>query len=170
MEQAHFSVVRVGEFAWSTIEPSEDHYEFMWLDLGTPTDAPPSWLTSKYPETPRVDENGGRAPPGNRRQFNYANRVYRRFCAKIVRQMASRYGHNSNVIGWQIGNEYKDESFDAATRTQFQQFLRDKYKTLANLNSHWTTAYSSQTYSAWSQIPMSAFPVLSMKLSLINHH
>src|ERR1700756_330237 len=64
MEQAHFSVIRIGEFAWSTMEPAEDRYEFTWLDraialaashhmavvLGTPTDAPPTWLTSKYPE------------------------------------------------------------------------------------------------------------------------
>ena len=170
MEQAHFSVVRVGEFAWSTMAPSEGHYEFSWLDraialaarhhiavvLGTPTDAPPAWLTSKYPETLRVDENGRRAEHGNRRQFNYANPLYRRFCAEIVHEMAVRYGHNLNVIGWQIANEYTDESFDPETRAQFQQFLRDKYKTLESLNEHWTTAYWSQTYTAWSQIPLPA--------------
>src|SRR5215472_9053911 len=145
MEQAHFNVVRIGEFAWSTMEPSEGRYEFAWLDraialaarhhilvvLGTPTDTPPAWLTSNYPETLRVDENGNRAQHGNRRQFNYANELYRRFCAEIVAQMARRYGHNPNVIGWQIGNEYTDESYDSATRVQFQQFLHEKYKTLA---------------------------------------
>ena len=181
MEQAHFSVVRVGEFAWSTMEPSEGHYEFTWLDraialaashhitvvLGTPTDAPPVWLSSKYPKTLRVDENGIRAQHGNRRQFNYADPLYRRFCADIVRQMARRYGHNQNVIGWQIGNEYTDESFDPATRTQFQQFLHDKYKTLGNLNAHWTTAYWSQTYSAWSQIP---FPTHGGNPGLLLEH
>lgn len=170
MEQAHFTVVRIGEFAWSMMEPAEGRFEFAWLDraialaashhiaivLGTPTDAPPAWLTSKYPQTLRVDENGIRAQHGNRRQFNYANPLYRRFCADIVREMARRYGHNPNVIGWQIGNEYTDESFDPATRAQFQQFLHDKYKTLANLNERWTTAYWSQTYSAWSQIPLPA--------------
>lgn len=167
MEKAHFDVVRVGEFAWSTMEPSEGHYDFSWLDraialaarhhiavvIGTPTDAPPAWLTSRYPQTLRVDENGMRAEHGNRRQFNYADPMYRRFCAEIVTQMARRYGHNPDVIGWQIGNEFTDESFDPATRAQFQQFLREKYKTLANLNARWTTAYWSQTYTTWSQIP-----------------
>src|SRR5215469_4560381 len=28
MEAAHIHLVRVGEFAWSTMEPSEGHYEF----------------------------------------------------------------------------------------------------------------------------------------------
>lgn len=168
MEQAHFNVVRIGEFAWSTMEPSEGRYNFAWLDeaialaaqhqiavvLGTPTDAPPAWLTSKYPQTLRVDQAGHRAENGNRRQFNYANALYRRLCANIVRKLAQRYGHNPDVIGWQIGNEYTDESFDAATRAEFQQFLRRKYKTLANLNARWTTAYWSQTYTDWSQIPL----------------
>lgn len=168
MEQAHFNVVRVGEFAWSTMEPSEGHYNFTWLDhaislaarhhiavvMGTPTDAPPAWLTSKYPQTLRVDQAGDRAEHGNRRQFNYANPLYRRFCANIVRQLAQRYGHNPDVIGWQIGNEYTDESFDPSTRAQFQQFLRERYKTLANLNKRWTTAYWSETYTDWSQIPL----------------
>jgi len=170
MEQAHFNVVRIGEFAWSTLEPAEGQYNLAWLDraitlaakhhiavvLGTPTDAPPAWLTTKYPETLRIDADGHRAEHGGRRQFNYANPLYRRLCFEIATQLARRYGRNPNVIGWQIGNEYTDESFDPATRTQFQQFLRDKYKTLANLNAHWTTAYWSQTYTDWSQIPLEA--------------
>ena len=59
MQDAHMNVVRVGEFAWSTLEPSEGRYELDWLDraialaakhhigvvIGTPTDAPPAWLT-----------------------------------------------------------------------------------------------------------------------------
>ena len=181
MEKAHFSVVRVGEFAWSTMEPSEGHYNFTWLDraialaarhhihvvLGTPTDAPPAWLTSRYPETLRADEHGIRAQHGNRRQFNYADPLYRSFCAEIVHQMARRYDHNPNVIGWQIGNEYTDESFDPATHTQFQHFLHDRYKTLANLNAHWTTAYWSQTYSAWSQVP---FPTHGGNPGLLLEH
>ena len=168
MEKAHMNVVRVGEFAWSTEEPSEGHYDFGWLEraialaakhhiavvLATPTDAPPAWLTSKYPDTLGTDADGHRREHGNRRQFSYSSPQYRSFCREIVAQLARRFGHNPNVIGWQIDNEYTDESFDAATRAQFQQFLRAKYKTLDNLNRHWATAYWSQTYTAWDQIPM----------------
>ena len=32
MEAAHIHLVRVGEFAWSTMEPDEGHYNFDWLD------------------------------------------------------------------------------------------------------------------------------------------
>ena len=65
MQQAGIHMVRVGEFAWSRMEPSQGQYDLGWLDravtaagrhgiytvLGTPTAAPPAWLTQKYPET-----------------------------------------------------------------------------------------------------------------------
>jgi beta-galactosidase len=168
MQDAHMNVVRIGEFAWSTLEPVEGQYELDWMEraialaakhhiavvIGTPTDAPPAWLTKKYPDTLGMNADGHWREHGGRRQFNYANPRYRQLCASIVEQLARRFGHNANVIGWQIGNEYTDESFDPATRVLFQNFLRDKYKTLDNLNRQWSTAYWSQTYTAWAQIPM----------------
>jgi hypothetical protein len=67
MEAAQINVVRITEFARSTLEPREGQFEFDWLDraiaaaarhhirvvLGTPSAAPPAWLTGKYPETLR---------------------------------------------------------------------------------------------------------------------
>lgn len=170
MEAAHLHVVRIGEFAWSRMEPAEGQYDLDWLArvirlaekhrlavvLGTPTDAPPAWLTSKYPDTLRVDENGRLAQHGGRRQFNYASPRYRLFCADIAGRLAQRFGHDPNVIGWQIGNEYTDESFDPATRTLFQQWLQRRYGTLDALNQHWATAYWSQTYDRWDEIPLVA--------------
>src|SRR5258708_6214386 len=32
MQQASIHMVRVGEFAWSRLEPSEGHYDLDWLD------------------------------------------------------------------------------------------------------------------------------------------
>lgn len=68
MEAAHLQVVRIAEFSWSHMEPSDGRFDFDWLDhairlaekhhimvvLGTPTAAPPAWLTQKYPETLRM--------------------------------------------------------------------------------------------------------------------
>jgi len=168
MEQAHFTVARVGEFAWARIEPTEGHFDLDWLErairlaekhhiaivLGTPTDAPPAWLTTKYPATRGMNADGRLREHGNRRQFSYSSPLYRRMCIDLATRLAIKFGHDPNVIGWQIGNEIADESYDPATRAQFQAFLRAKYKTLDNLNAHWTTEYWSQAYSAWSQIPL----------------
>ena len=66
------------------------------------------------------------------------------------------------VLGWQIDNEYAEESYNPGTKTQFQQWLQARYGTLENLNARWTTSYWSQTYSAWDQIPIetaTAIPV-----------
>ena len=108
MQQAEIHLVRIGEFAWSRMEPSEGQYDLDWLDraiaaaakhgiytvLGTPTAAPPAWLTEKYPETLRIDANGRRAEHGNRQQFDFANAKYRELARKIAEQMAQRFGHN----------------------------------------------------------------------------
>jgi beta-galactosidase len=168
MQQAGIHMVRVGEFAWSRMEPSEGHYDLDWLDraiaaaaihriytvVGTPTAAPPAWLTQKYPETLLIDEKGHRAEHGNRQQFNFANAKYRELARKIAEQLAKRFGHNPNVLGWQIDNEYSDVSFDADTRSRFQQWLRNRYGTLDRLNAAWTTSYWSETIFDWSQIPI----------------
>ena len=168
MQKAGIHMVRVGEFAWSRMEPGEGQYDLDWLDhavtaaskrgiytvLGTPTAAPPAWLTQKYPETLRMEEDGRRAEHGNRQQFNFANPKYRELARKIAEQMAKRFGHNPWVLGWQIDNEYAEESYDPDTKAQFQQWLKARYGTLDNLNARWTTAYWSQTYSDWNQIPI----------------
>ncbi len=168
MQKEHIHMVRMGEFAWSSMEPSEGHYDFDWLEkaineagargiytvLGTPTAAPPAWLTQKYPETLRVMQDGKRAVHGNRQQFNWDNPKYRELARDIASRMAQRFGHNPYVIGWQIDNEYAKVSYDAATQADFQQWLKNRYGTLDNLNTRWTTAYWSQTYSNWNQIPI----------------
>ncbi|MGI6566226.1 MAG: beta-galactosidase [Limnochordia bacterium] len=64
MQAAHLNVVRVAEFAWAKLEPSEGHFDFEWLDraievlnryglkviIGTPTATPPKWLIDKHPD------------------------------------------------------------------------------------------------------------------------
>lgn len=168
MQQAGIDMVRVGEFAWSRMEPREGQYDLDWLDhaiaaaakhgiytvLGTPTAAPPAWLTQKYPETLRTKEDGQKDQHGNRQQFNWANAKYRELARDIAEQMAKRFGHNANVLGWQIDNEYAEVSFDPETKKQFQDWLRQRYGTLDNLNARWTTAYWSESYTDWSQIPI----------------
>jgi beta-galactosidase len=170
MEAANIKVVRIAEFAWSRMEPSGGHYDFDWLDraitaaakhhivsvVGTPTATPPAWLTKKHPEILRVESDGQRVTHGNRAHGSAASPIYRDYCRKIAAQMAIRYGHNPNVVGWQIDNEYGYAlmSYDDETRTQFRNWLKEKYTTLDNLNAHWTTAYWSQTYDDWSEIPI----------------
>jgi len=168
MEAAHIRFVRIGEFAWSKLEPSEGHYDLDWLArsvraaehhhiavvIGTPSAAPPAWLTTKYPETLRIKEDGQRDQHGNRQQFDFADPKYRELARAMAEQLAKRFGHDPNVIGWQIDNEYANESYGPADKAQFQAWLKARYGTLDHLNDKWTTAYWSETYTDWSQVPI----------------
>ena len=150
------------------MEPTEGVYTLDWLErainlagkhgiytvLGTPTAAPPAWLTSKYPETLRIDENGRRAEHGNRLQYNWSDAKYRSLSREIVRRLAMRFGHNPFVLGWQIDNEISQTSTDPGTRAQFEDWLKVRYGTLDELNKRWSTSYWSQTYSQWDQVPI----------------
>jgi beta-galactosidase len=168
MQKAGINMVRVGEFAWSRMEPQDGQYDLDWLDravaaagrhgiytvIGTPGAAPPAWLTQKYPETLRTMEDGRKDQHGNREQFNWANPKYLEKTRLMAEQLAKRFGHNPWVIGWQIDNEYGNISFDDATKAQFQDWLKARYGTLDNLNTRWTTSYWSETYSNWNQVPI----------------
>jgi beta-galactosidase len=168
MQAAHINVVRVGEFAWSALEPKAGQFDFGWLDraiaaaaahhiavvLGTPTAAPPAWLTRAYPDVLRVDEDGTRAEHGGRQQFSLASPRYRQFARRIAEQMAIHYGHSANVLGWQIDNEIGVDSFDPAVRDGFHRWLAARYGSIAALNRRWATAYWSQTYDDFDEVPL----------------
>lgn len=168
MEAGNIHLVRVGEFAWSSIEPAEGQYKLDWLEravakaaahhivvvMGTPSAAPPAWLTTKYPETLRVDENDRRDEHGNRTQFSFASARYRQLARNVAEQMAIHFGKNPDVVGWQLDNEYGNTSFDPETRNQFHAWLKARYGTIENLNERWTTTYWSQSYDNFDEIPV----------------
>ena len=72
MREAGLSLVRIGEFAWSRLEPKSGDYQFDWLDraietlaaeglkivLGTPTATPPKWLVDSMPDMLALDTYG----------------------------------------------------------------------------------------------------------------
>ena len=171
MRAAGLTVVRMAEFAWSTLEPSRGKYNFDWLDraiallaeagiasvLGTPTAAPPAWLVQQSPDLLAVDENGRRVQFGNRCHYCVNSPEFHTATHQIVSALAEHFGNNPgacSVIGWQLDNEYNRVCYCERCQRLFQQYLAGKYGSLETLNDHWTTRYWSQTYSAWEQIPI----------------
>jgi beta-galactosidase len=166
------NVCRIGEFAWSTMEPGEGSYDFGWMEraiallhsngiavvLGTPTAAPPAWLTHHHPDTLATEPSGRLAQHGNRCHFNPGSVTYLRYVRRIVEQMARRFGQDTRVIGWQIDNEYNRVDYSEDTGRRFQAFIKEQYGSLDALNTRWSTAYWSQSYTDWSEIPMPIGP------------
>jgi beta-galactosidase len=171
MRDLGMNTVRMGESAWSVWEPQEDHFSFELFDaaialaaeqglkviLGTPTYAPPAWLTERYPEVLRADFFGHAMQHGSRRHYNYTSPVYLERCKRVVSALATHYGHDERVIGWQIDNElncHMTESFAESDHAAFRVWLEQRYGSLEVLNDAWGTVFWSQTYTAWSQLSL----------------
>lgn len=168
MKEANFNVVRLAEFAWSRMEPSEGQYDFDWLDraidilqsngmrvvLGTPTASAPPWLMNKDPELYRVREDGQRVTFGNRREYCPNHPLYHEHTRRIVTKMAEHYADHPAVIGWQIDNEFGDRCYCPTCAKSFQTWLRGRYEALEELNQKWGTNFWSHVYSDWTEIPL----------------
>ena len=167
-----FTNVRVAEFAWALMEPSEGKFDFAWLRrsvqtlqkhgiqviLGTPSAAPPPWLTAKYPEVLMVNDQGLTVQPGGRRFTCPTNKTYRRLSLAIATEMARAFADTPGIIGWQIDNEFVLQKWGRCyckyCRAGFQEWLRDKYGNLDKINREWGTSFWSQSYTDFSQIPV----------------
>jgi beta-galactosidase len=172
MRSAGFNIVRLGDFAWSALEPEEGIFEFNWLEraisalgeasidtvLCTPTAGPPAWLIKKYPEILPIDESGRRVQFGNRCHYCVNSPDFHRAVQRLVGLMAERFSTNPYVIGWQIDNEFNRYCYCSDCQRRFQEYLTQRYGTLEQLNLRWTTAYWSQTYDSWDQIPLPIGP------------
>ena len=102
MAEVGLSWVRIGEFAWSKMEPSPGELKFEWLDeiieilgaaglsvvLGTPTATPPRWMLEKHPDMLAIDKEGRPRKFGSRRHYCFSHEGYREECIRIVTLMA----------------------------------------------------------------------------------
>ncbi len=172
MAEVGFTNVRIAEFAWALMEPAEGKFDFDWLRraverlhkhqisviLGTPSAAPPPWLTARYPDIVEVNAQGQRLHPGGRRFTCPTNATYRRLSLAIATEMARSFAQAPGVIGWQIDNELtlgsSPRCYCDFCKAGFQAWLRTKYKSLENLNQILGTVFWSQTYTDFSQIPV----------------
>lgn len=166
MKKAHCNVMSVGIFSWAALEPEEGVFNFEWLDkvintlyengistiLATPSGARPAWLSQKYPEVLRVSETRVRNLHGFRHNHCYTSPVYREKTAILNGKLAERYANNPAVIMWHISNEFGGECHCDLCQNEFRNWLKEKYKTLDNLNKNWWTTFWSHTFNSWDQI------------------
>jgi len=168
MAEAGMTVVRVGEFAWSSLQPEPERWDLDWLEraiallaengiatvVGTPTAAPPAWLVAAQPDVLAVDASGHRVQFGNRCHYCVNSPEFHAASTRLVQAMGRRFGANAGVIGWQLDNEYNRTCYCDRCRAGFQAYLADAYGSLDALNDAWSTRYWSQTYGSWDQIPI----------------
>jgi beta-galactosidase len=172
MQAMGITNVRIAEFAWALMEPKQGTFDFAWLErsvkilnahkiaviLGTPSAAPPAWLSQKYPEILMVDDHGVTLNYGARRFTCPTNQTYRKLSLNIATEMAKRFASIPGVAGWQIDNELTLGSsarcYCKSCMAGFQKWAQEKYHSLDEVNKAWGTVFWSNTYTDWSQIPV----------------
>jgi beta-galactosidase len=166
------SRVRIGEFAWSRIEPEPGRYDWGWLDravetlhaaglgiiMGTPTATPPKWLVDRMPDMIALDEQGRPRGFGSRRHYCFSHYGYAEECDRIVGAMAERYGEHPAIVAWQTDNEYGCHdtavSYSKAAADAFRYWLAAKYGAVAKLNTAWGNVFWSMEYRSFAEIDL----------------
>ena len=170
MADAGLTYVRMGEFAWSRLEPEPGEYDFKWLDeavsmlgdygltavLCTPTASPPKWLVDEYPGILQEEADGTTRHYGSRRHYCFNSEEYRRETRRITKVIAERYTDDPTVAGWQTDNEYGCHGtlrcYCDDCASAFRTWLREKYGDVETLNEKWGTAFWSQDLNSFAQI------------------
>ena len=176
MQEAGVTLISLGVFAWTRLEPEKGRFELEWLDgildrlhaagidvdLATGTASPPAWMAAGHPESLPVDEHGTRLGFGSRQQYCPSSRVYREHAAALADQMARRFGHHPAVVLWHVGNEYAchvHECFCDQCAADFRRWLAARHGDVDGVNRAWGTDFWSQRYTDLAEItPPRAMP------------
>ena len=170
MQDVGINVVRMGEFAWSTMEPEEGrisldffvevidrlHAEGIDTVFCTPTPTPPIWYSHGHPERMKVNEQGQAMCHGSRQQCCQNHPDFRLRSRLITEAIAREVGRLPGVIGWQTDNEIRshmEACYCPECRRQWNAWLEERYGSIEQLNAAWGTDVWSETYGSFDQIP-----------------
>jgi len=169
MHEAGVNLVTVGVFSWSRIQPRPGTYDWSLLDevldllhdhgiavdLATPTAAPPPWFTRLHPDARPVTASGTRLAHGSRQVFCPSHPAYAEAADALVTALATRYAQHPAVVLWHVHNEWGNHNalcYCDTSAAAFRHWLRDRYKTLEDLNEAWGTDFWGQRYGDWEEI------------------
>ena len=172
MVELGLSLIRIGEFAWSRIEPTPGRFDWGWLDdaidvlsdhglevmLGTPTATPPKWLIDSVPDVLAWDRAGRPRGFGSRRHYCFSSEPYREQSRRITEAVATRYGTHPAVTHWQTDNEFgchdTTRSYSPMARDAFRAWLAERYGDACTLNEAWGTVFWSQEYGSFDEVEL----------------
>ena len=172
MRELGLSWVRVGEFAWSRLEPSAGELRLEWLQravdtlgaaglkviLCTPTATPPKWLVDQLADMLPVGADGRQRGFGSRRHYCFSSAAYKAECLRITNVLAESFTNNPYVYAWQLDNEYgchdTTRSYSPAAAAAFRSWLQQRYCDIDQLNSAWGNVFWSMKYNSFAQIDL----------------
>ncbi|MGX1827908.1 beta-galactosidase [Paenibacillus taichungensis] len=163
---AGIDIATINVFSWALIQPDEVTYNFEGLDqyinnlyesgvytcLATSTAAHPAWMAKRYPDVLRVDTNGRKRKFGGRHNSCPNSPTYRKYSEKIAEKLAEHYKDHPAVLVWHVSNEYSDDCYCENCEKAFRVWLKERYKTLDNVNKTWNTNFWGHTFYDWDEI------------------
>ncbi len=170
MQAAGINGVRMGEFAWSKIEPREGELDFGWLDraievLGkrgiktmmcTCSRTPPPWIFSRYPEIRNVRADRHSSNYGHRYTVCHNNPTFVDLSRQIDQAVIEHYAGHEHVMAWHIDNEIGSGNtcYCDVCRHHFIAYLRDRYGTVESLNERWGAHFWSFSFNSFDDVPL----------------
>lgn len=171
MNRAGINTVTLNVFNWSNLEPEEGKFNFknldnvislleensIYINFATPTASQPVWAFEKYPDILPEDINGNKYAHGSRTSFCPNNNNYKRLVKNLVTALVNRYYSKKSIIMWHINNEYSchlQACYCDQCRLEFQNWLKEKYQSIDNLNKIWNSNFWSLKYFEWKDIPV----------------
>ncbi len=72
--------------------------------------------------------------------------TYQKYAAALDAKLAERYKGYDNIVAWHISNEYGGVCYCENCEKKFREWLKDKYKTIDEVNRVWDTAFWGHTF------------------------
>lgn len=180
MQAAGINVVRMGEFAWSVLEPQEGALDFSLMDeavalldahgiktiMCTPSRTPPPWVFDRYPGVRNVGEDGHLVNYGFRYTVGLSHSEFIQQSQRIDRAVIEHFAGNDAIIGWQVDNEIgmNNDCFCERCRRRFHHYLEEKFGTLDALHAAWGSHFWSFTFTTWDEVPLPSYsPQLALE-------
>lgn len=167
MKEAGINVVRIAESTWSTHEPQKGVFDFssvnrvldamhaagIYVIVGTPTYAVPTWMVKEHPDVLAITPLGP-GKYGPRQIMDITNPVYLFYAERIIRKLISRVASHPAVIGYQTDNETKHyNSAGPNVQLQFVKYMREKFESLDEINRRFGLDYWSNRINSWEDFP-----------------
>ena len=157
---AHVDVVTLNVFSWAALQPDDDVYDFEKLDkimdlvkkhglkvcLATSTGAHPAWMARKHPDILRTEFSGMKRKFGCRHNSCPNSPTYQKYAVALASKLAERYKDYDNIVAWHISNEFGGVCYCENCERHFRDWLKDKYKTIEEVNRVWDAAFWGHTF------------------------
>lgn len=163
---AGIDVATLNVFSWALNQPSEETYDFAWLDeqidrlykngiytcLATSTGAHPAWMARLYPDVLRVDKQGRKRKFGGRHNSCPNSPTYRKYAGAMAGRLADRYKDHPGLLVWHVSNEYGGYCYCDNCAAAFRVWLERRYGSLDAVNKAWNTRFWGHTFYDWDDI------------------